>query len=364
MEKQKNYREFKQYWNNDKITKDRREDQIENFCHLCNEMYMALRLIKLYDEELFNKYSTHSIDDYIEVFDNLYGEFFKEVFENEYDTSPSSFRFYYKGLKLKKDKFILVEKSEYDLMTSFSKDKDVTIGIKDEYYQTIKSKVNPILIFERELKHITMQDIFWSKFNNNPDEININGQFTICVKVLVDGGWRCDENKQSVKKFSNDRIYQSASIINERKKDKLFKAGYYGYRQCALLVYKFDLSKVCCLCNYDAYSDEYINGETKYMEITQHTSIQKIDEELVGEDMHELFSYSPVFGTLNSLLHLCYEMEYNEVVLKNPEPIAVLAIDCKSIGYAMKIAEQHNVKYLGLLPISQMYYEEITHSEK
>lgn len=348
----KNYRQFLNVWN-------QKANQIENFCHLCEEIYMELILIKQFDKEKFNNNSKQDIDSYIEVFNNLYRNFYQEVFSDDYDYNMSRSpeedfnRFNAYNHDFQKGKFI------YDCgdkkMSRFA---DLPIGIQDEYFEEIKHKVNALLIFERDLKFITMKDEFWNGIAKTADEINLMDKFTACGKVVLEGGWRVNENEPEVQNFSQDKIYQSASIINEISIENIFRPDIYFKvpRSKIFLFYKFDLPNICCVSHRDAYTDEYINGETKYIEISQHTEVQKVDEEIVGDNVHELFAFSPVFATKNTMVNFYGHVGYNEVVIKNPEIIAVAALDTNSIKYAKQVAEKHNVKFLGLMG-DMLYYD-------
>ena len=375
-EKNKFFRSFSRIWNFDKVHSLKPKDQISNFCELCSGIYLELTLIKYYDEKLFNEKSRISIDDYITLFNNLYENFFEEVFSDDYeyfynkhkDFWLSAFRFNYSRLNLKKNKFEYEKREVAKLIGETENDVyvDTLIGIKDDYYDTIKSKVNPILILERELKFITMKKEFWKNIATSTSQIDLNKKFVICGKVLVEGGWRIDDKNEDVKRFSNQRIYQSASIINETQKDKLFVPSMFSGKpqNKALLIYKFDLNKICCVSHYDAYTDEFINGTTKYMEVTEHTDVQKVDEEMVDNNVHELFSYSPVFATENSMVNFGDGPGYNEIVIKNPEVIAVASLNYRSSEYAKKLARQHGVKFLGIMTNCYDVDDENYHSTK
>lgn len=356
MNTKKNYRQFLNIWSG-------KSNQIENFCHLCEEIYLELKLIKKFDEQHFNNVSKVDIDTCIEVFNNLYKNFYQEVFSDDYDYNmiaiPESanfdrFNVYNHGFQ--KEKFIYSESIKN--MIGFP---DLPIGIKDEYFKNIKSKVNALLIFERDLKFITMKDEFWNGVAKSGNDINLMDKFTACGKVVIEGGWRIDDDKPEVQKFSQNKIYQSASIINELSIDKIFRPDICSKiaRSKIFLFYKFDLPNICCVCHSDGYTDEYINGETKYVEISNHTEVQKVDEEIVGDDTHELFSYCPVFATKNTIMNFTGGIGYNEVVIKNPQIIAVAALDVDSIRYAKEVARKNNVKFVGLMGDVKYYGDKI-----
>ena len=197
-----------------------------------------------------------------------------------------------------------------------------------------------------------MKDEFWKGVAKDGDDINLKNNFCICGKLLFEGGWRISGNDRDVKDFATNKIYQSASIISKNTMNKLFTPDdNVNFKSKAFLVYKFDLSKVACVSFRDGFSDELINGDTKFKEITLHTNIQKIDETLINGKKHELFAYCPVFSTLNCMLNA--HSLYNEVVLTNPEPIGVIALNRYSEDFAYRIAKENHVKFLGTFPKKQ-----------
>ena len=304
----------------------------------------------------------------MQVFDNMYKKFYNLVFNVPYDEQQKSFissplhyeaemefwkiskRFDVTISDLNKDKFNIKNKTVLTCGQTFHS--TIVTGIKDEYYDEIKTAVNKILIFERNLKFITMKDEFWKGVAKYGDDINLKNNFCICGKLLFEGGWRISGNDRDVKDFATNKIYQSASIISKNTMNKLFTPDdNVNFKSKAFLVYKFDLSKVACVSFRDGFSDELINGDTKFKEITLHTNIQKIDETLINGKKHELFAYCPVFSTLNCMLNA--HSLYNEVVLTNPEPIGVIALNRYSEDFAYRIAKENHVKFLGTFPKKQ-----------
>lgn len=382
----KNYRKFPKHWDNSLYSNLKVKDQIGDFCHLCKEIYLNLTLIKMYDKEKFNKLSPHIIDTYIELFDNLYREFFNEVFLIDYNQMynnlyantqycgndmgiwKTSHRFDMEINQLNEQKFHTVDinlnyPTSDKSLSAQSQDNNLKlhfiVGIKDEYYDAIKSKVNSIILFEQELKSITMKPEFWKGIAQTKNDIYLDEKFTICGKIIYENGWRLFSNKSLVKSFGKKKIYQSASIINENQPNKLFTPVTSNPIK-AFLIYEFDLNKVCCISTTDAYSDEFIDGKTNFKELSLHTDIQKITEDNVNGFKHELFAYSPVFSTLQCMLRsLSF---YNEVVLKQPKPIAVVALNSKSIDFAKQVAKENNVDYLGVMnnkiTISNLFNED------
>lgn len=365
----KYFREFPKNWGDDLYPNLQNRNQIAHFCYLCEEIYSNLTMIEKYDKEKFNSISSFSIESFIEVFDIMYKKFYNLICKDSYDNAKMSelalnsdfkdpYLYWNKDKRfdislkdLNEDKFNIEEKcvSQNNLTLIAT----LVTGIKDEYYEQIKSAVNKILIFERDLKYITMKDEFWKDVAKSTEDINLNNDFCICGKLLFEGGWRISCNDKEVKDFGKDKIYQSASIISKDTLNKLFipNETMSSFKAKAFLVYKFDLSKVACVSYRDAYSDELIDGDTKFQEMTMHTNIQKIDESIIKDKKHELFAYSPVFSTLNCVLKP-YSL-YNEVVLTDPEPIGVIAMNRYSEDYALLLAKQYNVDYLGVMPKKQ-----------
>lgn len=376
MAKNDSFRHFAKMWDSEKAINMQTKNQIYNFCYLCREMYANLKSIKKYDEKLFNSISDTTIDDYMQVFDNLYRNFYNDIFKISYEEQEQSIdkennyyevqfdfwktdkRFEFYSAEVNDEKF-LYKYIDNDNCINDDAFKAI-IGIKDEYYDSIKSKVNQILILERELKFITMKPEFWKGLENDSKKINLENDYIICGKILFDDGWRKDRNEKEILDFADNKIYQSASIINQYQTNRLFNPpinnSYISKK--AFLIYEFDLDKVVCLSFSDAYSDELINGDTKFKEITMHTDIQKIDEETCEGNKHELFAYGPVFGTLNTMLNS--HSSYNEVVLKNPKPIAVMALNNYSEDYARELSEKYNIEYVGVAKYKSAFnYKEL-----
>ncbi|MGN1212596.1 MAG: hypothetical protein ACI4TZ_01020 [Christensenellales bacterium] len=362
----KNFREFSNKWENEVCTSLQRKNQISNFCYLCEEIYKNLTLIKKYDKTKFNNISSISIDDYIEVFNNLYKNFYNEICNVKYEGKDKNIKKYGKFFDVDYEfwdnfKRFVIPDDDLNLNKFTFNEKPIVIdgstyhnhyifGIKDEYYKQIKSKVNQILILERELKFLTMKENFWQGVAKTSKDINLNGDFVICGKLLYEGGWRTSAKDQNVLEFGKNKIYQSTSIISNKTTNRVFCANNNDYTipKKAFLVYKFDLEKICCVSYRDAYSDEFIDGKTDFEEISIHTDIQKIDEDISNNKKHELFAFSSTFSTLNSVLNA--NSIYNELVLKNPEPIAVVALNKTSEDYAKKLAQELQVDYLGTMP--------------
>lgn len=362
------FREFLKDWGDDLYPNLQNRNQILHFCYLCEEIYNNLTYIDEYDKEKFNAISIYPIESFMRVFDNMYKKFYNLVFNVPYDEQQKSFissplhydaemkfwkiskRFDVTISDLNKDKFNIENKTVLTCGQTFHS--SIVTGIKDEYYDEIKTAVNKILIFERNLKFITMKDEFWKGVAKDGDDINLKNNFCICGKLLFEGGWRISGNDRDVKDFATNKIYQSASIISKNTINKLFTPDdNVNFKSKAFLVYKFDLSKVACVSFRDGFSDELINGDTKFKEMTLHTNIQKIDETLINGKKHELFAYCPVFSTLNCMLNA--HSLYNEVVLTNPEPIGVIALNRYSEDFAYRIAKENHVKFLGTFPKKQ-----------
>ena len=288
------FRAFPKNWGDELYPNLQNKNQILHFCYLCEEIYHNLTYINRCDKNKFNAISNYPIESFIEVFDSMYKKFYDLVFKVPYDESQqkcvsdpiyfeaelkywkSSKRFDVTISDLNEDKFNIEKKSVVtsgqELFTT------IVTGIKDDFYDEIKTAVNKILIFERNLKFITMKDEFWKGVAKSVEDINLNDKFCICGKLLFEGGWRISKNNSEIKNFGKDKIYQSASIISQDTLNKLFvpNDSMSSFNAKAFLVYKFDLSKVACVSYRDAFSDELINGDTKFEEMTMHTDIQKI----------------------------------------------------------------------------------------
>lgn len=386
----KSYREFKHIWcDNESSPQVQNKNQVFNFCSLCNEIYGNLKLIEKYDSARFNQISNFPISSYIQVFDTIYKKFFNLIAKKSYDeyqkettTVNESILLHNSDHTLSDDEIInnfrnsqlqyFINTKRFNLTNSDLNDKKFIVqreivkfqgtnyqirkflGIKEQYFDEIRAEVNKILIMERELKFLTMKPEFWKGVAKSSQDINLEEDFCICGKLLFEGGWRMNSFSNKVQDFSKEKIYQSSSILTRQTVNNIFIPNeeiHFGCKGKAFLVYKFDLNKVKCVSYSDAYSDELIDGKTEFLEISMHTNVQKIDEQRKDGKLHELFAFSPVFSTLNCITK-GVEL-YNEVVMQEPEPIGVIAMNPYSIDFALNIAKQYNVDFLGVMPKKQ-----------
>ena len=347
------YRHFARRWEGKVTLNKKTQNQLQDFCSLCGQIYFEILQIEKYDKEKFNSISRITIEDYKQLFNNLYDNFCKECFEdsdelreeykqfgNYYDLELRFFSFMYNE-QIKKFEYKTVKIPDYNT----NEEMVVYVGIKEEYYDEIKSKVNAIFMLERELKFITMKKEFWGY----EQKTTFDDDYVVCGKVIMENGWRMNNSNIEINDFARQKIYQSASIINQNQLSNLFdpQPEISLLFSKAFLIYKFDIDKVCCVSHKDAFTDEFIDNENKFKEFTFHTEVQKVDEQEVDGHNHSLFTYSPVFSTLNSMLN-CQE-GYNEIVLKQPKIIGVCALDEYSQSYAERVAEINGVKYCGVM---------------
>ena len=175
------------------------------------------------------------------------------------------------------------------------------------------------------------------------------------VKIVFPHGWRSDLFiAKRMEKFTQNRKYQSASLINNKSLFCLFN--YFNNKESALFIYEPDSSKIVCANKYDAYSDEYINNRNPYWESNCFSSLSLIDSQNIDGDLHDLYANATEVATPNVLLH--NGGTYNELVIRDPKIIGVLAPNKNSEKYAKKLATEKNVPYYGVLDMIEkvQYY--------
>ena len=165
------------------------------------------------------------------------------------------------------------------------------------------------------------------------------------VKIVFPYGWRKGTPNNEEREFCDSRIYQSASVISDKSSFCLFN--YFNQKESALLVFAPQAEKIMCGRQVDAFSDEFINGKNPNNTTKAYSCVTLIDKFTVKHKLHELYATATEVITPNILLH--NGGTYNEVILRNPTVVGVLAPNERSVRYAQEMAKRYGVKYHGVL---------------
>lgn len=306
-----------------------------------NKLSMDLDLVSYYNKNRFNSLDKISINEYVELFNKYLDDFNKLIFS---EIGYGNFKKSYNSVKSISMSLLQYDTLKYLNPDIFEKNyQGKLIAIKSEYFNAIEKAAKKIFMLEK-LCASTSKKI-WNMDLTNPQEINLSKPYRIIVKKIFEDGWRIDNNKENIQKFSNDRIYQSASLISHKNHKKLFMD--HISSKSALLIYEPDSSKIVCSSQTDAFSDEYINNKNPYAEADAYSNIQLMDIVNINGNEHKLFARGTEICTPIVLLKNFESV--NEIVMKNPKIVGVLAPQKNCEEFAKKIAKQHNVQYYGIL---------------
>lgn len=315
----------------------------------CTNLREDMCGIERHDQKSFDAKNFFAIREYKMLFDKYLKEFNNIVLKKE------KLDYFNKNAGKEKTKELLIELNEnleeYINYEKFNTNKKFkTFGVKNEYYDEINEAAKKIFLLEKYCSSTTKQ--IWNEQLTKFKKFDQYEAYNIIIKIVFPNSWRQELFiSKKIKKFVQQRKYQSASLMNDRSMFCLFN--YYNRRTSALLIYEPDASKIVCANKIDAFSDEYINKKNPYYEKTPKLDIKLIEKTNIDGKLHELYANATEIATPNCLLY--NEGTYNEVVVRNPKVIGVLAPNKESEKFAQEVAKSQDVEYYGILEKIEMY---------
>lgn len=309
------------------------------FSLYCFHLYNSLLGIKEFYEEDFNKDDSLTIDDYISFFNNRFEKFLNLSVDSKTEIDEWYKLCQKRKVDIKKDgRFKLLEYTEYRNPKIYKLNKNnETIGFTDDGYNKINEIAKELFIIEKFCAFTTRK--FWQNEITNVHSLDINNKFKILVKVVSPTKWRSDTETEKLKEYYNNRIYESASLIDESHKDNLFQT--ISSDVYSLLIMNCDNESLICASNADNYSEESIDdiNPLEYKAVFSSILMQD-DTEFKGKN-HKLFATAVECETPKNILKNV--KLYTEVNLKNPKVVGVIAPNKKSLNYSEKQAKKYNV---------------------
>ena len=319
-------------------------DGLKSFYKYITNIWFDLSTIQYHgrnEKKMFESISENKVANYIKllskyVYDinniildkNAYDEHKEKYKDNDY-AFFSNLRLNLYGL-LSKNACVLDEKNRI-------------IALKDEYYKKIKPIVNKIFIMEKYCSSVCKK--IWKNRLTKIEDLDLKSKYTLIVKHIYKKGWRQDRFHKEVQEFLKSKKYQSASLISNTN-----NSNYYNFDDAqisALLIYEPDVSKIVCAHDGDAYTEEFINEKNPCKDVDNYTNIDKIETIKRNNKNHTVYGIATKINLPNILLR--NKTSFNEVLMREPKVVGVLAINKYGIDFAKKTAEEFNVKYYGVL---------------
>lgn len=286
--------------------------------------------------------------DYIDLLDKLYDDFLncvckkeilmaqKEEFIKNHDENDWKAYAKFHGDFLKK----MIDEKKFE----FDEETHSYCGVKKEYYKEISSIAKKIFILEKLAESESKK--IWKKLFTDPQKLDLNKQYCIIAKIVYEEPWRWNEENPTAKKLEYDRkrIYQSASILTDEDHSRLFL--YQKDDIAAVLVYAPETSKIVCMSSKDCFSDEWIDGKNHYENKTIYSKIFRLDTAEVQAENHEVFSNASKVASPDHFLSDIIQ-NYNEVIMRSPTVVGVIAPNEESVDYARCLAFDLGVRYFG-----------------
>ena len=344
------HRQFPQRWEKDIVEMFSTTNGLVDFSRYTINMDRALKSIKKFYENEFNqdpliKSSENTIDDYLQIFNNITGKIAKIILDKEYtngyDFDDYSFNTEFNFCVLSKNDYDKLNKNLFYIKTNlkFKKNRHNVdlLGFNDATYKKLLPLAKEMFMLEKYCSFVTRK--FWQKEITSIIELDLKKPFKIITRVLFPENWREGKNKKELEKFYNNKIYESASLIDEQHKINLIFAS--ETIVAALLILEYDEDKFLCANLSDAYSEEYINNKNPFVKKSFYSSVSKINSYKDKDNIHEFFADATEIATPKGIL--AYNYTYNEVDMKNAKVVGVIAPNEKSVEFAKKEATKRGV---------------------
>ena len=311
----------------------------KEFVIYCNKLYESLTGIKKFYENDFNKDNVCTIDEYLGFFNNLYNKFLNISIDDK-----SIIDDYFKSCKnLKIDinsraRFNIFDKIKYrnNKIYKLNNKHEVT-GFTEYGYDEISKIAKQLFMIEKLCSFTTKK--FWKNELTDIKDLDLNSKFEILVKCVFSVHWRSDNNSTELKNYYKERIYSSASLIDENHKENLFalpKTDIF-----AILILDGKEEDIVCASKTDSYSEEYIDNKNLLEYKQEYTNVLLQDQTHVGGKGHKLYAEAVECETPKNLLQNL--KRYTEVNLKNAKTVGVICPNSKSITFSKNQAGKYKV---------------------
>lgn len=328
----------KSWDNRDKAISEMTYGDLE-MANYCKKLYSSLLGIKKYYQTEFDKDNVCTIDEYIGLFDDLYDQFLKlsiddeNVRQNYFDKlNENRFKTF--------DRFKIFEAIEYRNKDIYKVklNKEVT-GFTDDGYKKINSITKQLFMIEKLCSFTTRK--FWKNELTKIEDLDVNSKFKILVKCVFKRPWRSDNDSKDIKQYYKNRIYTSASIIDENHKQNLFAQT--KVETFAILIMDCEEEDIICASKEDSYSEELINNENLLEYKQEFTDVMLQDNVDTNSQNHKLYAEAVECETPKNILNNL--KKYSEVNLKNAKPVGVICPNIDSIDFSRKQAEKLKVPF-------------------
>lgn len=334
-----------QYWEETNLQRQYKADCNHDLAEYCRLLFASLMEIKQDYENKFNRLSTTPIQDYIDFFNEQYSKIadvllnakaVKNFEISMHANNPEYYTYITRFFALKESDCI----NSGVLKIGFD---GKPYGYSDSAYAIIKPLVTNIFLIDKLCSFVTKK--FWQEEITSLSDLSLKGNFKILIKTVFAENWRRDKVSPTIKKFHQDRIYQSASLI-----DNKHKYSFFGSRNNfvkAWLVMGFDQKKFMCANSDDSFSDESINNANPLIEKNVYTDVLLQGCTKKGEKEHKLYAVAVEAITPKFLLKHMYD--YSEVNLQDTKPVAVINLGgYENTQFAKKQAQKFDVPVLDL----------------
>lgn len=309
--------------------------ELSDFCML---LYNNLLCIREDYKEEFNEDNSYTIDEYIDLFDSTYEKIFANmVVSNELKRYKKKMAENVEMEYIRKDRFRMI-KQDYFLKRKVLKHRVFTLKeFQDQTYIRLAPLVKRLFMIEKMCSFTTRK--FWKEELTPIENFDINKPFKILAKIVFPNGWRYQKITPKLKKYYDDRIYSSASLIDNKHMTNLFNYG--STSTVAVLIMQCKPEDIVCASNFDTYSEELINDENPFEQKSVYTDIFLQDVSKVGNDEHKIYAEAIEIATPKSILK--HSPLYSEVNLKNAKVVGVFVPNKYSFEFSEDTAKKYNV---------------------
>ena len=310
----------------------------KEFAVYAKKLYASLKGIKNYYEKEFNEDNIYTIDEYIALFNRTYNKFLHQVIDDEkeredYFITCKKSRFSVEN----HGRFKIIQELKYRNPKFFEFKDDEIVGFSDEGYEKLKPLAKCLFMIEKICSFTTRK--FWKNELTKIQDLDLKKPFKILAKCVFPYGWRSDGSSKNLDEYMNDRIYSSASLIDNEHKFNLFYAN--NQKIFAMLIMEYDGNNLICASPMDSYSEEKINGKNALLYKNEFSDALLQDETKQNGKNHKLYAEAVECETPKNILE---SMQfYSEVNLKNGRPVGVIIPNYESIDFASQEAEKRNL---------------------
>ena len=304
-----------------------------DFAKYCKNFYMDLMKLKKYSEKEFNAISPKPIDDYIKLYNRLFGAYFDTVIDDikfkntspmlKYDedipysqwnkqTRFDYLEFYFHKDFIKNDVLEIIEGAYLPMLGEYLPD---VMRFSNHIYPKIKKITDMMFELEEAIAETTKK--LWEFIvDNNLINFDKNKPYGLFVKVVSD--WRKGTDNEDVTEFTKKRFTTSVSYITNSK-SRFFRQ---TVDPTSLVGLVYSDEGFICGMDQDAFLEEYIDDECPYGEKSNYSKVMRIAK--FGK--HDVYSIATKICSPRCTLN--YHNNFNEIVLdtRKSKPIAIFSV--------------------------------------